>query len=42
MMAGPDFIVGAIRFVVCQVWEGGVARHVFPVADQAQADWIRC
>jgi hypothetical protein len=28
-------------FVVRQVWEGGVERHVFAVADRDQADWMR-
>jgi hypothetical protein len=28
-------------FVVRQIWEGGVERHVFAVADQDQADWMR-
>lgn|GEM_PF-6173582 len=28
-------------FVVRQFWKGGVERHVFAVADQDQADWMR-
>ena len=28
-------------FVVRQVWEGGVERQVFAVADQDQTDWMR-
>lgn len=28
-------------FVVGQVWRGGAERHVFAVADQDQADWMR-
>src|ERR1700730_10625885 len=27
--------------VVTRVWEGGTERHVFAVADQNQADWMR-
>jgi len=31
----------AYGFVVRQFWKGGVERHVFAVADQDQADWMR-